>query len=306
MKKAGIIVAAILLFTAVFGAGTAYAHDAEYGMRNGEQNGLLLGEVEEAGEDWVILKDVKALPSGDKGGVLDRQLPLEEVPERLKVTELRPYLISYSGSEQPQAGQYMMVSADLEENGDWKALWRPYEVSSLDPSTLEFQPEGQKTIDGFAWEWFVHSGGAEHDFCYEYGDDVQTLYLRRVQADGSKKNEVIFQVEMKGGGETTDGEAADSMTSGGAGTSGENSGGETADNMTSDGAATSGENSGGGTSGGGTADNMTSASGTAATEIAPTESSTSPSGLTVALIAAAFGFFGGMIISRLLKKNKKH
>ena len=177
----------------------------------------------------------------------------------------------------------MMVSADLEENGDWKALWRPYEVSSLDPSTLEFQPEGQKTIDGFAWEWFVHSGGAEHDFCYEYGDDVQTLYLRRVQADGSKKNEVIFQVEMTGGGETTGGAAADSMTSGGAGTSGENSGGETADNMTS-------------------------ASGTAATETTPTESSTStsPSGLTVALIAAAFGFFGGMIISRLLKKSKKH
>ena len=286
MKKAGIIVAAVLLFTAVFGAGTAYAHDAEYGMRNGEQNGLLLGEVEEAGEDWVILKDVIALPSGDKGGVLDRQLPPEEVPERLKVTELRPYLISYSGSEQPQVGQYMMVSADLEENGDWKALWRPYEVSSLDPSTLEFQPEGQKTIDGFAWEWFVHSGSAEHDFCYEYGDDVQTLYLRRVQADGSKKNEIIFQVEMTGEGETTDGEAADSMTSGGAGTSG--------------------ENSGGGTSGSETADNMTSASGTAATETAPTESSTSTSGLTVALIAAAFGFFGGMIISRLLKKNKKH
>ena len=190
MKKKGIIAAVTLLLTAVFGAGAAYAHDAEYGMWNGEQNGLLLGEVEEAGGDWVILKDVRALPSGDEGGVLDRQLPPEDVPKRLKVTELRPYLISYSGAEQPQAGHYLLVSADLEENGDWKALWSPTRGQQPRPVHPGIPAGGPKDHQGFAWEWFVHSGGAEHDFAFEYGD-VQTLYIRRVQADGSKKNEVL-------------------------------------------------------------------------------------------------------------------
>lgn len=275
MKKTGIIAAVTLLLTAVFGAGAAYAHDAEYGMWNGEQNGLLLGEVEEAGGDWVILKDVRALPSGDEGGVLDRQLPPEDVPKRLKVTELRPYLISYSGAEQPQAGHYLLVSADLEENGDWKALWSPYEVSSLDPSTLEFQPEGQKTIQGFAWEWFVHSGGAEHDFAFEYGD-VQTLYIRRVQADGSKKNEVLFQVD------TTKPEA-DGNESGTVG----------------DGADT-----GVGAAASGTDTSEGAADDTPAAVAQPGSSTVTSTGLAVGLIAAAAGFLGGTAISKRFKKKR--
>ena len=80
MKKRWTAVAAAMLLTAAVGAGTAYAHDAEYGMWTGEQNGLLLGTEEEAGEDWADSKEVKALPSGDKGGGNDRQLPPEEVP----------------------------------------------------------------------------------------------------------------------------------------------------------------------------------------------------------------------------------
>lgn len=68
MRKLWTAVAAAIFLTAALGTGTAYAHDAEYGMWTGEQNGLLLGIVEEAGEDWVVLKEVKALPSGDKAG----------------------------------------------------------------------------------------------------------------------------------------------------------------------------------------------------------------------------------------------
>lgn len=206
MKKRWTAVAAAMLLTAAVGAGTAYAHDAEYGMWTGEQNGLLLGIVEEAGEDWAVLKEVKALPSGDKDGVNDRQLPPEEVPERLKVTDLRPYLISYNKVEKPQAGQCLLVSADLGKNGEWKALWPPYEVSSLDTSTLEFQADEDKNMYGAAWERFVHSGGKDYRFAFEHGDLSDTLYLQVPRDDGTMENQIIFQRENK-----IESQAADSL-----------------------------------------------------------------------------------------------
>lgn len=286
MKKIWTTIAAALVLAAALGAGTAYAHDAEYGMMNGEQDGLLLGTVEEAGEDWAVLKDVKALPSGDKGGFLERQLPPEEVPERLKVTGLRPYGISYSGAERPQAGQYMLVSADRQENGDWKALWPPYEVSSPDPDALEFQPEGEKTLQGFAWEWFVHTGGAEHNFSYDYGGDVETLCIRRTQADGSVKDEIIFQMEKPAqGGESGSASAQDGTGGQSAALSESETAAEPSEAAkTSDAAQTSGA--------------AEQAAGQAEAR------DVNAVGLEAVLIAVAAGFFGGMVITRLKKKKR--
>lgn len=279
MKKRWTAVAAAMLLTAAVGAGTAYAHDAEYGMWTGEQNGLLLGIVEEAGEDWAVLKEVKALPSGDKGGVNDRQLPPEEVPERLKVTDLRPYLISYNKVEKPQAGQCLLVSADLGKNGEWKALWPPYEVSSLDTSTLEFQTDEDKNMYGAAWERFVHSGGKDYRFAFEHGDLSDTLYLQVPRDDGTMENQIIFQRENK-----IESQAAGSLE---AATDKENAAAQES--------AAAGQ----------TEPETTPAAQAAGAETAQAEETGTVSmGLETVLIAIAAGFFGGMVISRL-RKNKK-
>ena len=279
MRKLWTAVAAAIFLTAALGTGTAYAHDAEYGMWTGEQNGLLLGIVEEAGEDWVVLKEVKALPSGDKGGVNDRQLPPEEVPERLKVTDLRPYLISYNKVEKPQAGQCLLVSADLGKNGEWKALWPPNEVSSLDTSTLEFQTDEDKNMYGAAWERFVHSGGKDYRFAFEHGDLSDTLYLQVPRDDGTMENQIIFQRENKIESQAPDSlEAAPDK--------------ETAAVQES---ATAGQ----------TEPETTPAAQAAGAETTQAEETgTASMGLETVLIAIAAGFFGGMVISRL-RKNKK-
>ena len=279
MRKLWTAVAAAIFLTAALGAGTAYGHDAEYGMWTGEQNGLLLGIVEEAGEDWVVLKEVKALPSGDKGGVNDRQLPPEEVPERLKVTDLRPYLISYNKVEKPQAGQCLLVSADLGKNGEWKALWPPYEVSSLDTSTLEFQTDEDKNMYGAAWERFVHSGGKAYRFAFEHGDLFDTLYLQIPRDDGTMENQIIFQRENKIESQTPGSlEAAPDK--------------ETTAVQES---AVTGQPEPETTP-------AVQAAGAATTQAE--ETGTASMGLETVLIAIAAGFFGGMVISRL-RKNKK-
>ena len=209
----------------------------------------------------------------------DRQLPPEEVPERLKVTDLRPYLISYNKVEKPQAGQCLLVSADLGKNGEWKALWPPYEVSSLDTSTLEFQTDEDKNMYGAAWERFVHSGGKDYRFAFEHGDLSDTLYLQVPRDDGTMENQIIFQRENKIESQAPGSlEAAPDK--------------ETAAVQES---AAAGQ----------TEPETTPAAQAAGTETTQAEETgTASMGLETVLIAIAAGFFGGMVISRL-RKNKK-
>ena len=181
--------------------------------------------------------------------------------------------------EKPQAGQCLLVSADLGKNGEWKALWPPYEVSSLDTSTLEFQTDEDKNMYGAAWERFVHSGGKDYRFAFEHGDLSDTLYLQVPRDDGTMENQIIFQRENKIESQAPDSlEAAPDK--------------ETAAVQES---ATAGQ----------TEPETTPAAQAAGAETTQAEETgTASMGLETVLIAIAAGFFGGMVISRL-RKNKK-
>lgn len=180
---AAVVVAGIL---AVF---PAYAHDIEWGIRHGEQDALILGTVKETGEDWVVLEGVIPLASDDTTTIY-RQLEPDQIPETMKVTNIQPYALSYHNKSRAEAGDYMMVSMD--RAGDqWKALYRPYEVSSMDTAVLEFLPEERKTRDSVAWEAFVHSGGAYSEF--STGDGKVSVKMKR--DDGTEEWVVLFEEE---------------------------------------------------------------------------------------------------------------
>ena len=185
---AAVVVAGIL---AVF---PAYAHDIEWGIRHGEQDALILGTVKETGEDWVVLEGVIPLASDDTTTIY-RQLEPDQIPETMKVTNIQPYALSYHNRSRAEAGDHMIVSTD--RAGDqWKALYRPYEVSSMDTAALEFLPEERKTRDSAAWEAFVHSGGAYSEF--STGDGKVSVKMKR--DDGTEEWVVLFEEEPEAAG----------------------------------------------------------------------------------------------------------
>lgn len=188
-KHCSAVLAAVVAMAAavILAAFPAYAHDIEWGIRHGEQDALVLGTVKEAGEDWVLLEDVIPLPC-DNTTAIYRLLEPDQIPETMKVVNVQPYTISYHNKTRAKAGDHMMVSTD--RDGDrWKALYRPYEVSSMDTATLEFLPEGRKTRDGAAWEAFVNSGGAYSEFAFGDG----RVYVQVKQEDGTEEKVVLFE-----------------------------------------------------------------------------------------------------------------
>ena len=191
---------ALVAAAMILAAFPAYAHDIEWGIRHGEQDALVLGTVKEAGDDWVLLEDVIPLPS-DNTTTIYRQLEPDQIPETMKVTNVQPYAMSYNNKSRPENGDHMMVSADRDGN-QWKALYRPYEVSSMDTATLEFLPEERKTGDSAAWDAFVNSGGAYSEFAFGDGK----VYVQTKGEDGTEKKVVLFE-ETETGVETMAAEA---------------------------------------------------------------------------------------------------
>ena len=65
---------------------TALAHDAEWGMWRGEQNALIIGTITETEGNLYQITVNHALTCGPEGAeknVIDRMLPLSEIPGEL-------------------------------------------------------------------------------------------------------------------------------------------------------------------------------------------------------------------------------
>lgn len=187
----------ILLLCLVFTL-TALAHDAEYGMWHGEQNALIIGTVEEIDGTLCRVTVNHAFTCGPEGAeknVIDRMLPVDEIPASLTADltgydgEIFSYLISYHGKTRPEKGDFVLLS--LDKKGDiWDAVWGPYEVSGTDPNTLELLPEKEKGGTAAAWEVFIHSGGAINDFKSIESDRI-AAYIR--QEDGTTVEETVWE-----------------------------------------------------------------------------------------------------------------
>ncbi|MCB6609087.1 hypothetical protein V3C10_20170 [[Clostridium] symbiosum] len=187
----------ILLLCLVFTL-TALAHDAEYGMWHGEQNALIIGTVEEIDGTLCRVTVNHAFTCGPEGAeknVIDRMLPVDEIPASLTADltgydgQIFSYLISYHGKTRPEKGDFVLLS--LDKKGDiWDAVWGPYEVSGTDPNTLELLPEKEKGGTAAAWEVFIHSGGAINDFKSIESDRI-AAYIR--QEDGTTVEETVWE-----------------------------------------------------------------------------------------------------------------
>lgn len=187
----------ILLLCLVFTL-TALAHDAEYGMWHGEQNALIIGTVEEIDGTLCRVTVNHAFTCGPEGAeknVIDRMLPVDEIPASLTADltgydgQIFSYLISYHGKSRPEKGDFVLLS--LDKKGDiWDAVWGPYEVSGTDPNTLELLPEKEKGGTAAAWEVFIHSGGAINDFKSIESDRI-AAYIR--QEDGTTVEETVWE-----------------------------------------------------------------------------------------------------------------
>lgn len=131
---------------------TALAHDAEWGMWRGEQNALIIGTITETEGNLYQITVNHALTCGPEGAeknVIDRMLPLSEIPGELTADftgyqgELYSYTTSYHGREKLEKGDFVLLS--LDKKGEiWKLVWPPYELSGTDPQTLELLPEKRR------------------------------------------------------------------------------------------------------------------------------------------------------------------
>lgn len=177
---------------------TVLAHDAEYGMWHGEQNALIIGTIEEIDGTLCRVTVNHAFTCGPDGAektVIDRMLPVDEIPASLTADltgydgQIFSYLISYHGKIRPEKGDFVLLS--LDKKGDiWDAVWGPYEVSGTDPETLELLPEKDKGGTAAAWEVFIHSYGAVNDF-KSIESDMIVAYIR--QEDGTTVEETVWE-----------------------------------------------------------------------------------------------------------------
>ena len=193
---------------------TALAHDAEWGMWRGEQNALIIGTITETEGNLYQITVNHALTCGPEGAeknVIDRMLPLSEIPGELTADftgyqgELYSYTTSYHGRGKPEKGDFVLLSLDKKEE-IWKLVWPPYELSGTDPQTLELLPEKEKTNTAAAWEIFIRSGGSINDFFFSGANSLSANIL---QEDGSVKRELLWERQ-----EGTESETADKSTSG--------------------------------------------------------------------------------------------
>lgn len=186
-----------LLLCLVFSL-TALAHDAEYGMWHGEQNALIIGTIEEIDGPLCRMTVNHAFTCGPEGAektVIDRMLPVDEIPASLTADltgydgQIFSYLISYHGKTRPEKGDFVLLS--LDKKGDiWDAVWAPYEVSGTDPETLELLPEKEKSGTAAAWEVFIRSDGTVNDFKSIQNDGI-IAYVR--QEDGVTTEETVWE-----------------------------------------------------------------------------------------------------------------
>lgn len=194
---------------------TALAHDAEWGMWRGEQNALIIGTITETEGNLYQITVNHALTCGPEGAeknVIDRMLPLSEIPGELTADftgyqgELYSYTTSYHGREKPEKGDFVLLS--LDKKGEiWKLVWPPYELSGTDPQTLELLPRKKRRPTRLLPGRYSSVPAAVSTTSFFPG--ANSLSANILQEDGSVKRELLWERQ-----EGTESETADKSTSG--------------------------------------------------------------------------------------------
>lgn len=156
---------------------TANAADAEFRMMHGEQDALVVGVIQEVNEKGYLL-DVEHIITCKVENTLNRELPMEKIPEEMLIGEIH-YAYSYHLKTEPEAGDCVVISVD-KKGSKWEQVWLALEVSSVDIATLETAQPENMTNSEYAWQLFIRSDGEMVNFAY----DGMDLY-----ADG----ELVFE-----------------------------------------------------------------------------------------------------------------
>lgn len=149
---------------------TSYAADAEYRTMHGEQDALLTGIIKTADESGYLV-DVEEVIDCKAENTKKRQIPIDEVPEMMLITEIK-YLFSYHGKQLPEEGDEIVISVN--KTGDkWEQAWVALEVQGTQLATIETAKPENMTSGEYAWQIFLRSEGEKTNFAYEY----ENLYL---------------------------------------------------------------------------------------------------------------------------------
>jgi hypothetical protein len=169
LKKISIVLLAFMIGFGMYIP--ALAADEEYRMMRGEQDAIVVGTVKEVLPEGYLVEKADVIICKAEN-TLSRQLPEEEIPEKLLIEEIN-LLYSYHGRTEPQIGDHLVISVD-KEGENWKQVWLALEVSSTDIATLEVMPKEKISTGSYAWQLFIRSDGEKVNFAYE-GDNL--LYL---------------------------------------------------------------------------------------------------------------------------------
>ena len=136
------------------------AADAEFRMMHGEQDAIVVGTVKEISEEGCLVEKSHVILCKAEN-TLNRQLPVEEIPDELLIKEIK-YRYSFHEKTQPEIGDCIVISVDKE---------------------------------GKNWQLFIRSDGEKVNFAYE-GDGI--LYLDgEVVFDSIEYLEALSMDEMK-------------------------------------------------------------------------------------------------------------
>lgn len=181
VRAASVLLVMILLL--VHCPKQALAADATWRMMHGEQDTIVVGIVKEVtGEETLI--QVEQVMLCQEENSLNRQLPSEEIPDEITVESVR-YQFSYHGKTTPEAGDFIIISADRKEEG-WQQRWLALEVNSTELSSLEIVPKEELTASAYAWQLFIRTEGEINEFSY----DQTNLYI---EENGERK--LVFSQE---------------------------------------------------------------------------------------------------------------
>lgn len=163
-----ILISIISIFTAlILVPVSAQAADNEYRMRHGEQDALIIGEIEEAQDGKCLIRTIHVI-SCKEDNTLNRQLPAEEIPELLTVSKVS-YQESYHARRTPLAGDILCISLDRDQD-IWKQNYLALELSSSDFSTLETAAPENMDASAYAWQLFLRSQGQITEFTFDSMD----------------------------------------------------------------------------------------------------------------------------------------
>lgn len=162
VKKRSIILAILLVFVST----NIYGADLVYRLTHGDQYALILGTVEQANENWIVVK-------------VERNLNGKDVGDRIKIfanqkRKIKPKFYWY----EPEEGDYIIASID-KELLSYVLKWGVFKVSSLDYATLRIE-KGLSSPDNAMFQYYINSGCKVNSFYYDNGK----VFVRK--SDGSE------------------------------------------------------------------------------------------------------------------------